>query len=96
MFQWTLLILAIYYDFRALSRRIINEFTNAQHPLNMAGVSKRWQKKTLNVIKLLPTAQLVTTALDNMKTVLTSSARASKNGQSELFSHLCLEVVSLR
>ena len=26
-------------------RRITEEFTNAQYPLNMAGVSKRWQKK---------------------------------------------------
>jgi hypothetical protein len=40
---------------RSLARRITDEFTNAQHPLNMAGVSKCWQK---SVIKLLPAAQL--------------------------------------
>jgi hypothetical protein len=34
---------------------------NAQHPLNMAGISKRQQK---SVVKLLPAAQLVTNALD--------------------------------
>ena len=41
--------------FQSLARRITDEFTNAQHPLNMAGVSKCWQK---SVIKLLPAAQL--------------------------------------
>ena len=32
-----------------------NEFTSAQHPLNMAGVSKGWQK---SVLTFLPAAQL--------------------------------------
>jgi hypothetical protein len=49
----------------------------------MAGVSKHLKK---GVIKLLPAAQLVTNALDNMKRQI--------NGQSEVFSHLCLEVAS--
>ena len=34
--------------------RITEEFTYAQHPLNMAGVSKRQQK---SIIQLLPAAQ---------------------------------------
>jgi hypothetical protein len=41
--------LAIYSDFRALvivpERRITDEFTNVQHPLNITGVSKRRHKK---------------------------------------------------
>ena len=38
--------LVIYSDFRALSSecRTTDEFINAQHQLNMAGVSQRWQK----------------------------------------------------
>jgi hypothetical protein len=28
-------------------RKIIHEFTNAQHPLNMVGVSKRRQKRKI-------------------------------------------------
>ena len=55
--------------FRALSSECTiaqsNGFTNAQHWLNMAGVSKRWHE---SVNKLLPGAQLVTNTLDNMKT----------------------------
>ena len=47
--------------------RITDEFTNSQHPLNMAGVRKRRQK---SAIKLLPAAQLVTNALDNMNPAL--------------------------
>ena len=35
-------------------RRITGEFMNAQHPLNMTGASKSWQKI---VIKLFPPAQ---------------------------------------
>jgi hypothetical protein len=46
-------------------RRITDEFTNAQHPLNMAGVSKPLQK---SIIKLLTSSTVtVTNALDNMK-----------------------------
>ena len=36
-------------------RRISDEFTNAQHPLIMAGVSKHRQK---SIIQLLPAGQL--------------------------------------
>jgi hypothetical protein len=42
-----------------------DEFMNSQHPLNMGSVSKRQQK---SFIKWLPGAQLVTKALDNIKT----------------------------
>jgi hypothetical protein len=48
--------------------RITNEFTNAQHPLTMAGVSKHLQK---SVITLLPAAQ-------SPSLWITNSAWASK------------------
>ena len=54
---------------------ITDEFTNAQHLLNMAGGSKCLHKKS--VIQLLPAAQLVANALANINS-LSSSARASK------------------
>ena len=46
--------LAIHSRLSVPERRITDEIMNAQHPLNMAGVSKDWQKKH----KLLPEAQL--------------------------------------
>ena len=79
--QWTFgcfhkFALAIYTDFRALSpectRAQNNELT--QHRLNMASVSNRWQQYNY---AFLPTAQLVSNALDNINGQ-TSSVRASK------------------
>ena len=46
-------------------RRITDEFMNIQHLLNLASVSKRWQKR---VIQVASSTVTVTNALDNMKT----------------------------
>ena len=60
--------LAMYSEHFCLSvpeRRITDTFTIAQHLLNMAGVSKRWQKKHN---KIVVSSKVAVPTLDNIKT----------------------------